>query len=444
MCVSTGTGERRRPPADRDGTVKIAIGPHESFDQIEIPDRNLVGVYGPSSAPEHDEKALLVRALEQPLGRPGLDDFIADAEDVVVLVNDPSRATPTPMALEHVWDAFGTRQVSVVVATGSHRVPDEAGLSYIFGRMLRRIRPCIQIHRARDDEEMITLGRTSRGTEVAINRRVRDASRVVVIGSLEPHYFAGFTGGRKSFLPGVSAYRTIEGNHRLALLPDAKCLKLDGNPVHEDMLEAMEVIGEENVFALQFVIDGKRRLASACVGALSAAFAASLGPAKEIASVPVHGLMDVVIAVVNPPMDIDLYQSHKAIQHASLAVRDGGILILVSSCREGVGPSTFHEILAGVENPGDVRAIIGERPYRLGDHTAARFADVLERVRVCAVTDLPPGVLERVFVEAASDVQGAIDRALGEVGQDARVLVLTDANVVVPNVQVRDPGDVGV
>jgi nickel-dependent lactate racemase len=413
--------------------VKIAIGPHESFDEIEIPDRNLVGVYGPSAAPEHDERALLTRALERPLDRPGLDEFLAEAGDVVVLVNDPSRSTPTAMALEQVWDCFGERQVTVVVATGSHRAPDEEGLRYIFGGMLPHVRPHIRIHRARDDE-MASLGRTSRGTEVAINARVRDASRVVVIGSVEPHYFAGFTGGRKSFLPGVSAYRTIEGNHRLALLSEARCLALEGNPVHEDMLEAMGIIGEENVFALQFVVDGAHRVASVHAGAPDATFAASIGPAKAIASVPLAGLMDVVIAVVYPPMDIDLYQSHKAIQHASLAVRDGGILILVSSCRGGLGPTKFYEILAEVDDPRAVGEVISKRPYRLGDHTAARFAAVLDRIRVWAVTDLPPGVLEDLFVEPHSELQQAVERALAETGPDARLLVLTSATVVVPDV----------
>lgn len=413
--------------------MKIAIGPHESFDEIEIPERNLVGVFGPSSAPEHDEKALLARALEQPLNRPGLDDFLADTDDVVILVNDSSRATPTAMALEHLWESFAGRELTVVVATGSHRAPDEGGLRYIFGDMFPHVRPHIRIHRARDDE-MTSLGRTSRGTEVAINARVRDASRVVVIGSVEPHYFAGFTGGRKSFLPGVSAYRTIEGNHRLALLPEARCLTLEGNPVHEDMLEAMGIIGEENVFALQFVVDGTHRVASAYAGALDATFTASLEPARAMASVPIAGLMDVVIAVVHPPMDVDLYQSHKAIQHASLAVRDGGILILVSSCREGLGPTKFYEILAEVDDPRAVGEVIGGRPYRLGDHTAARFAAVLERIRVWAVTDLPSDVLEGLFVKAHSELQRAIERALAETGRDARLLVLTSASVVVPDV----------
>jgi nickel-dependent lactate racemase len=132
-------------------------------------------------------------------------------------------------------------------------------------------------------------------------------------------------------------------------------------------------------------------------------------------------------------MDFDLFQSHKAIQHASLAVRDGGILILVSRCTKGIGPQGFYDLLSEAERPGDVRSLIGSRPYKLGDHTAARFAAVLDRIRVWAVTHLPSEVLRGVFVEAMSGLQQAVDRALSEMGSDTRLLVLTDATLAVPD-----------
>ncbi len=278
---------------------------------------------------------------------------------------------------------------------------------------------------------MTYLGRTSRGTEVHLNRLVTDASSVVVIGSVEPHYFAGFTGGRKSFLPGVAAFETVRQNHSHALDPSSCFMALDGNPVHEDMLDALALLGDKPIFTIMTVIDGERSVRAASAGDIHGAFRAAVVSAMEMFSVDVPGRCDVVVAVAGSPVDSDLYQAHKAIESARLALEAGGILILVAECGEGLGNDAFVGQLNSADSPEDVPRLIGEH-YNLGDHKAIKLAELVTKAEIWAVTGLPDETIESIFFRPCADVQDALNAALTKRGPGARVLFLMDAGTTVP------------
>jgi nickel-dependent lactate racemase len=330
---------------------------------------------------------------------------------------------------------------SFLVATGAHRAPTEAEYRFILGGHYVRFRSRTSAHNARDAASLVDLGRTRNGTPILLNRAAVEADRVVVLGSVEPHYFAGFTGGRKAFLPGVAGYATIEANHRLALDPRAAALELADNPVSQDMEDALQFVPRQ-VFALMAVLDKDQGLAAATAGDLRASFEAAVGRASSIFAVAMEGRADIVISVARPPMDLDLYQSQKAIENGSLAVKEGGCLILVSSCRDGVGDDAYINLLASETEP---RAVLGriKEGYRLGYHKAGKIAQAAMRSRIMAVSELDARVLGSAFMEKRGTVQEAVDEALkgyaltaaGQRGERPKLALLLDGTVTVPRPQ---------
>ncbi|MDC7225391.1 MAG: nickel-dependent lactate racemase [Spirochaetales bacterium] len=399
--------------------------------QIALPDNCGTVVLEPNEVPVCSDAN---GAVYEALFSGGWDEFIKAPGKLLVIVNDGTRPTPTRTVLEILADELDAAGAEFIVATGVHRAPTETELEYIFGSTLERFRSCISAHNARTDETFV-IGTTSRGTEVKLNSKVRQAERVLIIGSVEPHYFAGYTGGRKGLLPGVAAYSTIEQNHKLALSPRAQTLALHGNPVHEDMLEACRLI-DKNVLTIMTVLDRNQNLYGVTAGGLEDAFDAAVQKADEVFVVPLKQQADAVIACAKYPMDIDLYQSQKAIENAKLALKSGGTLILVSACRDGIGEDTFRDLLASCPSPEAVYSKI-EAGYRLGYHKAAKIAEICSKANVAAFTGLDSDVLKSVFINPVENLQQTVDELISVNQGNTKFLlaVMPDASVTVPHLQ---------
>jgi nickel-dependent lactate racemase len=401
---------------------------------IEIDESNFAGAVQPNDVEVGDEAATLERALAAPFGPKTFSGFLSDAEDVVVIVNDRTRPTPTAKVLELIYPELKRiKNVKFVVATGVHRAPTEDEYVEMFGKYLDVCRNNIISHDARKSEDMVYLGTSKNGTEMYVNRHVTDAKKIIIIGSVEPHYFAGYTGGRKSFLPGVASFETIEQNHKYALLPAAQPLALEGNPVHEDMVDAIKCISDHDIFTIMTVLDRKHRIYAATAGDIDEAFYAAIDKAHDVFSVTIDGREDIVVAVAPYPMDVDLYQSQKALDNGKLAMKDGGILILVAECRSGIGEEAFAKLLSSADTPDEVMQKIDEG-YKLGYHKAAKIAEIAMRGEMWAVSCLADEELESIFIRPFPDLQSAIDAALEKKGKDAKILFLMAASMTVPRV----------
>jgi len=223
---------------------RIDIPYGQSLITVEIPEQNLAAVIEPNEVPSADTAALqlVLGALRDPVDEPDFDTFMASDGKLLVIVNDGTRPTPTKTVLESMKDLLAAHDVKFIIATGVHRPPTEQEYRFIFGDTYEKFASRIHVHDARVADQMQYLGTSRAGTELWLNKTVISAEKILVIGSVEPHYFAGYTGGRKAFLPGTAAYRSIEQNHKLALSPRAKALALEGNPVHEDMMDAVALI----------------------------------------------------------------------------------------------------------------------------------------------------------------------------------------------------------
>ncbi len=395
---------------------------------------------GEDGIPGTDAAAAAIRvntAVNSPLDALPLHEFLAGGEKILVIVNDATRPTPTRIVLDAIADELAKAQARFIVATGAHRAPTEEEYRQIFGAHYDAFRSRCTAHVARDESSLVDLGATRNGTPILLNRAVFEADRVVAIGSVEPHYFAGYTGGRKAFLPGVAGFRTIEANHKLALSDMARACELAHNPVSQDMDDALNLIAVP-VFSIMTVLDKDQNLAWCSAGDIRSSFDEAVGKADAIFTVPILRKADLVVSVARFPMDIDLYQSQKAIDNGSLALKDGGTLIMVSSCRDGVGDRAFLDLMGRAKGPEDALARIGEG-YRLGYHKAAKLALIAQRASIRAVCELDPALLSKAFIASCPDLQRAVDDILAAAGPGATVAFLPDGSVTVPRFVTRIP-----
>ena len=394
---------------------------------IRIPESRLAGLLEVPVFTDRDLESLSIKAFSGFVNSAPFRRFVRGREALLVIVNDITRSTPTARILNLIRPKITSASVHFLVSAGAHRAPAETELKSIMGSFYESHRTRIQIHDC-NNSPLEELGVTAHGSPVLINSHAVRASKILVIGSVEPHYFAGFTGGRKGLIPGVAGYSTIEHNHSLAMSELSQPLKLKGNPVHEDMSEAAGFLKNE-IFSIQVVTDTQARIRGVFTGDIHDSLGKAAGKAAEIYGVPCTEKADIVIAAAASPLDRDLYQSQKAMEHARIAVNSGGILILVSACREGIGPDHFVKLIRSDPDPDRVLDII-RQGYRLGHHKAYNWINLSKRVRLYGVTKLNPGILQSLHMRPFETVQAAVDQALREV--PGKVLVIPSASVVVP------------
>lgn len=398
-----------------------------------LPEEVRLQVIQPNEVPGKNELLLLREALSDPVSSEPLSEFLGDREEFLVVVNDATRQTPTSKALEGMEDLIQHRKPKFLVATGSHRAPTVEETKSIFGRFYSVFSDRIEYHDARESDTL-KVGVTSRGTPVRLNRRLLDFDRVVLINSVEPHYFAGYTGGRKSILPGVASFETIEANHKFALEPSARTLSLQGNPVYEDMVEAVDCLDLEKLFSINLVLDRQQRVCFASAGNINESFLEAAKHSRDVYVIAIDSPMDVIITATPSPSDINLYQSQKALDNAKLAARKESTIIFVTKCREGIGKREFFDLIEGEKSPASVLRRI-KSGYRLGWHKAAKLAEMTMEFDILAVTGLPQEDVKRIFMSPFPDLESATSHALHSLGNNVSVLAMPMGSLTVPRIR---------
>ncbi len=400
---------------------------------VDLDDSLNVGFLEANDVDISDEDECIEKSVSEPINSKSFKEFISDAKNVLVIVNDATRPTPTKKVLDVIFEDLSSTQYNFIIATGAHRGPSEEEYLQIFGPYYEKVKNNIIVHDAKKDEDMVLIGKSSNGTDMYVNKAGVEADKFIIISSVEPHYFAGYTGGRKSFLPGIAGYKTIEQNHKLALVPEACALKLSGNPVHEDMIDAIKTVKQE-IFSIMTVLDKHHKVYATCSGHINDSFHAAIDRANEVFAAKLKEKADIVVSIVKFPQDIDLYQAQKGIDNAKLALKENGIMILVAKCRCGIGGKAFADLLGSCDTPKAALDKI-EQGYVLGYHKAAKMAEIGLWAQMWAVTDVPAEVISKLFITPFSDLQTAIDKALEEKGKDASILFLMDGGLTVPLVE---------
>lgn len=406
------------------GTVTVEVG---------VP----LTVLEPRTPQVPDQMKVLEDALFAPVDAVPFREWAEGAQKLMVLVNDGTRPTPTAQALRALKPVLDTvAELSFMVATGTHRHPTREELGRIFGGFLQEYRDRILVHEAKDERMHESVGTTSRGTDARFDRRVLGAGKVVAINSVEPHYFAGYTGGRKSFLPGVAWYDTVSMNHRHAVEEGSVTMGLEGNPVHEDMEEAVRLLGDAGVdmFGLQLVVTGERRIFAAEAGCVPGSFHKAVKRADELYTVPLGQKGSIVVTCGPHAKQVSLYQAQHIFENGTPALEDGGILILVTRCWDGVGNDEFLRFL-DVAPTLEAAEAVPEDERNFGFHKACRIMRLARKAELWAVTGLPPSEVARSRMRPFSDVQEALDAAVDSVrekGMEPRVIILPNATMALP------------
>ena len=371
------------------------------------------------------------RALREPISSKRLSGIVSSGEKTVIVTSDITRPMPTrtvlPVVLEELQSA-GVRyeDITVVFALGSHRKHTEEEMRYLLGDDIYEKVRCVDS----DPDRCRMLGTTSRGTPVEIFEEVADADRIICLGNIEYHYFAGYSGGAKAIMPGVSTRAAIQANHSAMIRDEARAGALDGNPVRKDIDEVAKFVPID--FIVNVVLDENKNIIKAVAGHYLHAHREGCLFLDTLYKVTIPAKADIVITTPGGfPKDINLYQAQKALDNAKHAVRDDGIIILLASCSEGYGEKVFERWINSSDSPDSLIERI-KTNFELGGHKAAAIALVEKKARVFIVSDLDRGMCERLYMEPFSGMQEALERAFSLLGPDARVLLMPHGGSTLP------------
>jgi len=420
---------------------RLAFG--KGWLEVDIPDSNLSAILEPDNRLEikpdtPDNHTIINRALSHPIGSPAIRELIRGkkAKSAVIIVNDITRPTPyrwmLPPLLEAIEaEGIAPEHIKLVIALGIHRPHTREENLQIFGP---DICARYQVINHNCDENLTSVGRLSNGWELMINRDVAEADFLVATGVVELHYFAGWSGGRKSILPGVASRTLIEANHRMMDNPKACLGNYVDNPVNDLMLEAARTVGLD--FILNVVTAGKDEIVYAAAGDLYLAWMDAVKYAEARNSVYIDKPADVVIACCGGfPKDINAYQAQKALDAAVQAVKPGGTIIWVAECREGLGEETFANWILAAHCREDIERRFYEA-FELGGHKAFAICRILDKADILMVSSLPEDLVKAMFVNPCQDLAQALDRARQKHGPEMSILLMPQA----PRLAVRLAG----
>ena len=406
---------------------------------VRIPAKNFLGTIEPkekTGAP--DARAEIERALKEPIGSKRLSEIAKPEHKVAIVVDDATRPAPSylmipPLLNELNMAGVKDEDVIVIFGCGTHRaVTQEEALQLLGEEVIKRVKTLSHDCRAGD---LIYIGETKKhGTKVSLNKIFAEADLKILTGDVCFHYYAGYGGGRKSVLPGVSGEETIRHNHAMILNPNAKTGILEGNPIHEDMVEAAR-LAKVN-FILNVVTNSKGEVVKAFAGDLEQAFYEGVKVVDEMYRVTVDRKADIV--VVSPgghPADVNLFQAYKGVDSALGVVKRGGVIVLVAECPEGHGNQVFYDWMVKF---GDLRTVEREikRNFVLGGHKAYYLLKALQNHDIILVSLMPDYYATNIFkLKTARAVNAALNEAFNIVGKDAKVWAMPYGNFTLPQVK---------
>lgn len=374
------------------------------------------------------------RAIENPIASKRLSEIVKPGEKAVIVTSDITRPMPSRLVLPVVIEellkgGLKYEDITVVFALGNHRKQTEEEKKYLAGEeVYSRVR-CIDS----DQADCVRMGVTRNGTPVDIFRPVAEADRRICLGNIEFHYFAGYSGGAKALMPGVSTRDAIQANHSGMVKDAARAGAIDDNPVRLDIEEVAEFVPID--FIVNVVLDEKKNIIKAVAGHSVLAHREGCKFLDSLYKVEIPEKADIVITTPGGyPKDINLYQAQKALDNAKNAVKDGGIVILLASCTEGLGEEVFERWMLNAKSPDDLIDGIADN-FELGGHKAAAIALVMKKAKIFMVSDMDKDFVRRLFMEPFGDMNEAIKRAFEEMGSDAKVLLMPYGGSTLPVVK---------
>ena len=421
--------------------VDIKLPYDKQIITASIPDKNFAGLL--ESEAENfsnplSEQETVEKSMDNPIGSKSLEELAKGKKDIVLISSDHTRPVPshiiTPIILRRIRSVAPDARIRILVATGFHRPSTREELINKYGQEIVDNEEIV-MHISTNDDDMVKIGQLPSGGDCIINRIAAEADLLIAEGFIESHFFAGFSGGRKSVLPGIASYKTIMANHSGEFIDSDKSRtgNLKHNLIHEDMVYAARTA--KLAFIVNVVLDGEKRIIGSFAGDMEEAhhvgceFVRGLAHVKKIPC-------DIAVSTNGGfPLDQNIYQAVKGMTAAEATNKEGGVIIMVAGCRDVHGGSGFYHNLADYNHPKEFleKAINTPRLETIPDQwTAQILARILVHHRVIFVSDLvDPTLITDMHMEIAKTFDEALARAFEIEGADAKVTVIRDGLSVI-------------
>ena len=386
-----------------------------------------------------DEHAAFMNALRRPIDKKPLTELVSSSDRVAIVISDITRPTPNerivPWLLEELA-CVPRAQIVIINGTGSHRANTREELIQMLGAEIVETVEIVN-HDAFDPETLTYQGETSSGVPVWVNRRYLEADFRIVTGFIEPHFFAGFSGGAKGIIPGLAGLSTIQALHSAPLIgdPHATWAVLADNPVHQGIREAVALCPPE--FMVNVTLDQQRRITGVFAGDYVQAHYVGCDMVLQQATRAVDKPFDIVITSNNGyPLDQNLYQSVKGMTAAAQIVRPGGAIVMLAECRDGLPDhGSYKSILQMRETPLALLGMINSPGFQMHDQWQVQKQALVQlQADVYLHSSLPDEVVRAARLIPSSDPQSTIDQLLLHYGSEARVAILPEGPLMVPYV----------
>lgn len=421
--------------------MEISLPYDKGAIKAEIADENLLAVLESKAAgykADKGQEKLVEESLDNPIGSPRLEELVKGKKKITIISSDHTRPVPShitmPILLRRIRSVEPEAQISILVATGFHRPSTHEELVAKYGEEIVR-NENIVMHVSTDDSSMTKIGTLPSGGECIVNRTAVEADLLIAEGFIESHFFAGFSGGRKSVLPGVASYKTIMANHCGEFINSnfARTGNLLDNPIHRDMVYAARTAGL--TFILNVVLNEDKEIIGSFAGDLERAHEKGCAFVADLAHVP-PVQADITISTNGGyPLDQNIYQAVKGMTAAEAANKDGGTIVMVAGCADGHGGEGVYHNLADVQTPQEFlqKAISTPRLETIPDQwTSQILARILSHHRVIVVSDLVQAhLITDMHMELAKSFDEAMNMAYKYEGNEAKVAVIPDGLAVI-------------
>ncbi len=423
---------------------KLAMG--DDFVEFDYDDADIIEVLKTKEMPEvEDEKELVRRALSKPIDSAPLREIVKPKDRVCIIFSDMTRLWVRhhvfmPFILEELKIA-GVKQENIfaICANGDHRDHTEEEFRKLLGEEAYEfLRGRIYNHHARDEKENIYLGKTTYGTPAEINRMVVEADKVILTGGIVHHFLDGFGGGKKAIMPGVCSRDSIMKNHSLALHPvpgkgldpTVRAGVMRGNRVSEDSVEVASFVNP--CFLVNSVVSPRDKIAYIAAGNYITAHEEGARFCNEYNSVEINELADLtIVSCGGYPEDINLYQTYKTLYNAERATKEGGVIILVSESREGMGNDDFYHMFIDYRDNKEREEALRAN-YTIGGHMAFHTALMAEKFHIFLLTSLPDEKVREAGMEPIRSVEEGIEKAKAILGSHPSTYIIPKGHKVLP------------
>ena len=421
--------------------TKVHLAYGEDGLDVELPDGAVVLEPSRFEGLAEPERTV-AEAIERPLGSAPLRDLVRPESNVAIIVSDVTRPVPNRVLLPPIFDAIHAsgvprEAVVIVVATGLHRASTRGEVERMLGPEIVGSYEVVN-HDARDESTLSFVTKSARGVDVRMNRRYLEADVRIVTGFVEPHIFAGYSGGGKGILPGVAGAEIVMSNHGAAMLghPKATWCVTDGNPVFEEMRDI--ALLTKPTFCVNVTLNERREITAVFAGELVAAHEAGIVQAERQYVRPIDEPFDIVISTnMGYPADLNLYQAVKGMSVGAQGVRDGGAVLLVAECREGLGLGEYTELLTSEGSPSALLERIHSPGFARYDQWGVQLqAMVQARVDCWLHSSMSREETESAHLNYSEDVSATVDelrrRHVAEHGREPRIAALPHGHLTVP------------